>query len=150
MELFPWRKRSTRPKDPEECTNLPVPAVWIDTLEFSDGTCISLKPDDVLVIVGPNNSGKSATLRAISAKLREEKKGSPVVRKLSFQKRGSAEDVESWLERVTRIVQGYVGDKFELFGHEISRGVVKYCWEHEKHLDDLAPFFCVFLGVCRA
>lgn len=37
----------------------------VENLTFSDGTVIELTADDLLVIVGPNNAGKSAALREI-------------------------------------------------------------------------------------
>ena len=41
------------------------PKAWVKSITFSDNTTIQLAEDDVVVVVGPNNSGKSATLRAI-------------------------------------------------------------------------------------
>ena len=36
------------------------PKIWIKKIKFSDDTVIEFESNDVIVIVGPNNSGKSA------------------------------------------------------------------------------------------
>ena len=43
------------------------PAVTFESITFSDGTTIPLEPTDVVVLVGPNNAGKSAALRELEA-----------------------------------------------------------------------------------
>ncbi|WP_253997768.1 ATP-dependent nuclease [Myxococcus qinghaiensis] len=42
-----------------------IPTVFIEQLTFSGGASVTLEPDSIVVIVGPNNAGKSATLRDI-------------------------------------------------------------------------------------
>jgi Tfp pilus assembly ATPase PilU len=41
-----------------------MPRLWIYQLSFSDGSAVTLAKDDIVLVVGPTNSGKSATLRA--------------------------------------------------------------------------------------
>lgn len=43
--------------------------LWIERLVFSDGTQVDLQPGHIVLIVGPNNVGKSQTLRQIEARL---------------------------------------------------------------------------------
>ena len=59
------------------------PRVWVKTVKFSDGTTIEFADDDVVVIVGPNNSGKSATLRGIRDKFAIPTAPSPVVKAIT-------------------------------------------------------------------
>jgi hypothetical protein len=58
-------------------------------LTFSDGTSIRLKPDTVLVLTGPNNVGKSASLRGIRDYLTEGIPSGPVLRKITLDRTGS-------------------------------------------------------------
>ena len=44
--------------------------VWIDALTFNDGNTVKLAKNDIVVLVGPNNAGKSATLRESEQLLR--------------------------------------------------------------------------------
>ena len=41
------------------------PAFTFKSITFSDGTTIALEPTDVVVLVGPNNAGKSVALREL-------------------------------------------------------------------------------------
>ena len=45
------------------------PAVTFNSITFSDGTTISLEPNDVVVFVGPNNAGKSVALRELEGQV---------------------------------------------------------------------------------
>lgn len=140
MQLIPWRGRSDRTTNDED-----HPGIWVTELQFSDGTRLECNRNDVFLVVGPNNGGKSATLRAISSKLKRRAAPSPVVQEISFHKQGSAEEVIVWLENSTKIVRQTYWDKFVLFGNEISRGAVDYHWKNENGQEDLAGFFCTLL-----
>lgn len=43
--------------------------IAFSSIEFADGTSISLKPSDILVVTGPNNSGKSNVLRTLHGRV---------------------------------------------------------------------------------
>lgn len=72
-------------------------------LTFSDGTTIPVPPDGVLVIVGPNNAGKSATLREILSLLSTipgpDGPSENVLTTVDLMRDGSPEDLVSWLEQ---------------------------------------------------
>ncbi len=51
----------------ELCKGHSHPSVTFENIIFSDGTAIHLEPDDVVVLVGPNNAGKSVALRELEA-----------------------------------------------------------------------------------
>ena len=38
-----------------------VPRVWVSSITFSDGQTVRLDANDRLLLIGPNNTGKSAT-----------------------------------------------------------------------------------------
>ncbi|MBA3613091.1 MAG: AAA family ATPase [Nitrospirales bacterium] len=46
----------------------PIPRVAISQLTFSDWTEVVISQNDIVLVVGPNNAGKSAALRAIRDK----------------------------------------------------------------------------------
>lgn len=73
------------------------PRVWISDVTFSDDRTLQLGPKDVLVIVGPNNAGKSAALRALRDKVANPAQDSPVVKSLTIAREGTSADVEAWL-----------------------------------------------------
>lgn len=55
------------------------PRVAVTSLTFSDGTNVPISANDVVLVVGPNNAGKSAGLRAIRDKLQNAAHKSPVL-----------------------------------------------------------------------
>ena len=54
------------------------PSVTFETITFSDGTEITLDPTDVVVLVGPNNAGKSVALRELQGHVRGSGHGKAV------------------------------------------------------------------------
>lgn len=71
------------------------PSITFEEITFSDGTLISLEPDDVVVLVGPNNAGKSAALRELE-QLRPQ--NAQVIVKTKLRIHGNADDVITYLE----------------------------------------------------
>jgi hypothetical protein len=68
-------------------------------LTFSDGTSIRLKPDTVLVLTGPNNVCKSASLREIRDYLTEGIPPGPVLRKVTLDRTGSIADFSDTISK---------------------------------------------------
>jgi ABC-type hemin transport system ATPase subunit len=65
--------------------------IYIGEIEFSGGQKIRLNDSSILVIVGPNNAGKSSVLREIREHLLEGWRFGPVLKSATIQVRGSAE-----------------------------------------------------------
>lgn len=76
------------------------PRAWLIGIQFSDGTQIELAEHEVVVLVGPNNVGKSQALRDIHAKLNDRGHEALVVRDLAYQLEGESADVHAWLNDV--------------------------------------------------
>ena len=74
------------------------PNVYVESLVFNDGTSLAVNKDDIVVFVGPNNVGKSQTLRDIQIKARAD---DPVVMLdvVSFSQ-DSIFPSEEWLESI--------------------------------------------------
>src|SRR5258708_6717034 len=83
-----------------------TPRLWIKQLTFSDGTTVRLKKSDIVLIVGPNNAGKSAALRAIRDRITTapNQSPSPVLSSLELDREGTVSDVEEWLKSFARVV----------------------------------------------
>lgn len=80
-----------------------------DSITFSDGTEVTLPPTGVVLLVGPNNSGKSQALRDLLASQRSQSGYSPrVVMHVETHCSGSIEDARLWAEEnlVTRTSSG--------------------------------------------
>jgi AAA domain, putative AbiEii toxin, Type IV TA system len=67
------------------------PRIFVSSIEFSDGTKLHLSRNSILVITGPNNTGKSSVLREIRARLRAGRAFGPVIKSAEFTTEGSVE-----------------------------------------------------------
>lgn len=76
-----------------------IPSVWISDLTFSSGYRLDLMHADIVVFVGPNNSGKSATLKEIEGYLSGHETPRRVVKDIISKKIGTVEDVRSYLAK---------------------------------------------------
>lgn len=71
----------------------------VESVTFSDGTQVSVPAGGVLVIVGPNSSGKSEALRNIQS-LIEQNAASPAVVSIEMTREGSSEEFYKYMESV--------------------------------------------------
>lgn len=122
------------------------PRVWVSSIKFSDGSALDLGLDDVILIVGPNNSGKSAALRAVREKVADSSRQSPVVLSLVLGRSGTAGDVVEWLSRISRINidSSPANPIYQLFGVSVHKSNAEAWWS-QPHLSELSRFFCHLL-----
>ena len=122
--------------------------IWLESVTFSDGSVLNLGRNDVVVIVGPNNAGKSAALRGIHQKVHSIHSPSPVVKSINIGSEGSADELIQWLENSTRVVEQPPGNfQYQTLGAAIPRKQATKFWTgHAEGLQQLAPFFCRLLN----
>jgi ABC-type cobalamin/Fe3+-siderophores transport system ATPase subunit len=113
----------------------------ISRLEFNDGTKLDLAPDELLVLVGPNNVGKTATLVEVLRLLRRE--GGTVLRGLKTVRSGGVDEVRTWLD--THCKLDSLGYRYEGWGASVSRRQIEELWKETDALGDLAPFLCRYV-----
>ena len=126
-----------------------APSIWIDKLTFSDDKTLQFVSGDVVVIVGPNNSGKSATLRAIRDKVSDPNRTSPVVKEVILGKVGTPDDVIDWLGSVTRIdIKPNPSDPhYQAFNTSVTDSQARSLWmDVNNRLLSLGRFFCHLLS----
>ena len=121
-----------------------IPRAWIKSLVFSDGSNISLNNDDVVVIVGPNNSGKSAALRAIRLMTEDPAQLTPVISELELMKSGSADDLIAWLDETAGDTTATENPTYQFFGASVRRDNIPNLWS-QKRLPNLSRYFCHLL-----
>jgi predicted ATPase len=68
--------------------------VWLDEVVFTGGISVKLKEDSILIVVGPNNSGKSVFLSAVKAKLVGENPPASAVKSVSLARSTSIEEMK--------------------------------------------------------
>lgn len=125
------------------------PRVAITNLTFSDGTNVSISSNDVVIVVGPNNAGKSAGLRAIREKLQNAAHKSPVLQSLEIHRTGSWDIFQSWLSgwTVRRPDSSPEDPLFQALGHAIHQSQTRSEWQRSDHsLGQLTRWFCHLLS----
>ena len=124
------------------------PTATISKLVFSDGSEMSVNAGDVIVVVGPNNAGKSATLRAIREKLKEPSASAHVVASLEIEKSGTLEELDAWtVARAQKRGDSATNPMFEAVGHTVYSSDIKHSWQRsDQALGQLTRWFCHFLS----
>ena len=122
------------------------PRVWVKSITFSDGTSILFERNDVVIIVGPNNCGKSESLRGIIAKVDHPIRSNVVVTSVVTDKEGSADELIQWLASKTRKVdQPFGNHQFAGLGATIDINSARLYWGNPG-LGGLTRFFCHLLS----
>lgn len=124
------------------------PQLLLESLTFSDGTTISTGDTKIVAIVGPNNSGKSSALREIQHGCVSAKNLGPVLRKVTFRKRGTPEELKLWLEQnVQKIKDRYEeGLSYSWLGEKCRVEYVENNWK-DSNFGSLSGILCTLIDV---
>jgi hypothetical protein len=124
------------------------PSASISQLVFSAGTSLAIGPKDIVLVVGPNNAGKSATLRAIRDKLSEPTSPSPVLQSIGLAKRGTVEEFTAWvLGWAKRQPDNPQNPGFSAVGHTVHQSQIAGSWQRSDNaLGQVARWMCHFLS----
>lgn len=97
----------------------------ITSVKFNDDTTLDIQPNDIVVFVGPNNSGKSQSLRDLYS-LVGEASDSIVIKELGMTK-GDLPELESEITRHSNVLSNpnpaqirYQGYNYEIYGWQLS------------------------------
>lgn len=119
----------------------------VSSIEINGGQEIQLSPDDLLVVVGPNNSGKSSLLREIKQFARDRTSG-PVVKSVAFSGQGNPADLQAWFQQKTwQSSQDGARRTYRWFNANVRTDTINGQWEQrgEGCIGVLAEFFCSLL-----
>lgn len=117
--------------------------IWISDITFNDGTTIPILKDEIVVLVGPNNAGKSASLKEAVKLLHTKNNPSKVIQKITIGKDGDESDMLTFLESFSKKEYSgnplpyYKGYKFNLYEANATSD-----WNNfENGLSGLIPVF---------
>lgn len=131
----------------EESVPYQRPSISISKITFSSGGEVAIQPGEVVLFVGPNNAGKSATLRALRDKLQESTSVSPVVHAVEYAKSGTAADVLAWASNWGKRKDDQPGNPHYLaLGAQVYEGQITYGWTNSPNLGSLCRWLCHFLS----
>ena len=119
-----------------------VPSLTFESMTFSDGTTIDLDPADVVVLVGPNNAGKSVALRELEGHIDGNLEPIVVkaVKRLSV---GTPEDFDNFVRSHSQIKSE--GPSWTISGYGFSIGMsplnLHQYWPDNVQM--FRPLFCL-------
>lgn len=113
------------------------PTASISKLSFSGGNSFQLNPNEKIILVGPNNSGKSQSLREIIAICQDGKKErTVVVTDLEIAKSGDSSQLKLFLEDNAE----FVDKNYRYKNWQINEGHTQF-WDNEYLIHGLLPGF---------
>jgi hypothetical protein len=117
--------------------------IWISEVEFNDSSKVHFDKNDITVFVGPNNAGKSASLKEIAKLLRTRNDKSIVLKTITIEKEGDEEGLLSFIElHSKKHFQGNPEPSYSGYGYSIYAPNIKHHWANYKNgFGDLFPIF---------
>lgn len=115
---------------PNEVIKPVKPKATIAEITFSGGNTVQFSENDKVILVGPNNSGKSQSLREIVHICQTGNANqSIVVKDVKLNKRGNAKDLHSYLMEHGDLIE----NQYRIFDYQIHESHVQF-WDHNPYL----------------
>jgi len=112
----------------------------ITTLQFNDGTAVPVPADAIVVLVGPNSSGKSRALREINQQIVGSPEPNLVVTAIEVEKRMDEDGLKNWLKDHAHVYkQGQEERVVRPGSGEVSFGVTGH-WQGGPPFNNLGSF----------
>ncbi len=126
--------------DSESARTSDSPSVSFKNITFSKKKTIELEPDDIVAIVGPNNSGKSQALRDLKGLFSESYEGTVITDAELDKKFGS---LASFRDFVTTNSQLHIdGTTRRLVGYKFNISESRLDSYYDRDLDGIKEVFC--------
>ncbi len=117
------------------------PGGYISKIQFNDDSSLKINENDIIVFVGPNNTGKSQSLKDIY-ELCNCKKPTIIVNDIEITK--SEIDISSWIQTISSVKDNGNHKQYTGLGYSInSYGITGY--RNEKYYGSLQPLFVTYL-----
>jgi len=120
--------------------------IWLSSIEFSDSTKISLDKDDIVVFVGPNNAGKSATLKEAAKMLKDKVDKGKVLKDIIIEKEGTETELIDFIESFS--IKHFSGNPepfYRGYGYDFHKSHVTGSWTDYKN--GVKGLFSIFVSV---
>lgn len=117
--------------------------IWISEITFSDNTTLQFEKDDIVVFVGPNNAGKSASLKEASKLLKSKSEKGKVLKDITIEMDG--DETEFLIHLQSYSTKHYNTNPlpyYQGFGYDVYEGAAKIYWANFKNgINELSPLF---------
>lgn len=117
--------------------------VWLSEIQFSDNSKITIEENDIVVIVGPNNAGKSATLKEAAKMLQQKNNKGKVVHDITIEKSGDKTQLISYISNFAqKTFSNNPLPSYQGFGFNIYEGNAQSYWNNTTNgLSELVQIF---------
>lgn len=122
-------------------------SISITELNFNSGDTLTVAPNEIVVFVGPNNAGKSVTLKEIHSFVKDVELDRKVITGVRYTKGGNRNALEHLLNSLAKREKKY-GDSFYFIGAGFEFPEYKMAaWENDdKGIKDLVPILLKLLS----
>ncbi len=121
------------------------PSLCFESITFSGGQQITIEENEIIVFVGTNNAGKSATLKDLR-KLLVKDETSLTIKERKVRKSGNADDLHEFLEKnALRGFDKHMGAYYAGLGYKLYMDQIEFFDRRAAHYT-LVDFFCSFLS----
>jgi hypothetical protein len=121
-----------------------APSITIERLIFSDGSTVELQPKDVVVLVGPNNAGKSAALIELLQYVGDPNGTKTVITRVELRRSGTVENFRDMLRRLGRTTGILADPHYHGFRFSFRDRDLDHHWQHNPSA--LQQIFCMHIG----
>jgi len=122
------------------------PKVWINAVEFNNGLKIPLNRNDIVVFVGPNNSGKSASLKEMSSLLRSVNNKTNIITEIKYNLEGNENSLIDFFDKNALKESDGSSIRYKGLGFNIGSSAVKQNWQEKtKGISNLVDVFTTTL-----
>lgn len=119
-----------------------TPRFYIEKITFNDGKTLECDKDDIVVFVGANNAGKSASLKEISFKFKSKQNTTKVVTDITIAQQGEHTSFKSFFEDNSILSQESGNSSYRGFGYNIqSYSIDHYFSNFLNGIEELFPFY---------
>lgn len=119
---------------------------WLNEIQFSDTTKIKLEKNDLVVLVGPNNAGKSASLKEMLGLINASHSKGKVVNNINMVREGSESELFSLISSKSITDTTKEQPQYSGFGFSFYKPVAKSNWDnYQNGIQQISPLFCNLL-----
>lgn len=116
--------------------------VWISEIEFNDNSKISFDKNDITVFVGPNNAGKSASLKESALLLFSKNHKHKVINKIEIEIEGNSEELIHFINTISKSEPSGNNTSYRGYNFNVDRHSSENWWRNYKDgLNNLTSIF---------
>lgn len=121
------------------------PRIWLSSIQFNDTTQLSFQQNDIVVFVGPNNAGKSASLKEAAKLILQRNDMRKVLSDIIIEKEGEEVELFNFLESSSMVYWDDNRRRYKGYNYDLLDISAAHSWARYK--DGVDRLFSVFVNV---